>query len=311
MLRAVPSILARRRLEHISLHVGPRSFHKAGKPPFCLQGQALQPRSLASAAAAPMSATHESRYVDANGHRFYVVKAGSDSAKQPVLCMPGALGTAVTDFPQQLEGLSEQHQVISFDPRGYGNSRPPVRDWPADFYHRDARDAHAIMESLGFSEYNVVGWSDGANAAVILAAMQPQAVRRLVIFGGNAWVDQDDIDSYEATREVKKNWSKRMLATHLPVYGDDLQPMWDGFCDAMKGLLSRGGDICQKEALRIQCMTFVLAGAKDPMVPMCHPEWFSKNIRSARLHVFPEGKHNIHIKYAQEFNQLVMDFFAE
>ena len=27
-------------------------------------------------------------------------------------------------------------------------------------------------------------------------------------------------------------WSKRMLDTHRPVYGDDLQPMWSSFCDA-------------------------------------------------------------------------------
>ena len=43
---------------------------------------------------------------------------------------------------------------------------------------------------------------------------------------------------------------------------------------------------------------------------MFHPEWFHKNIPGARLHVFPEGKHNIHIKYADEFNKLVLDFFA-
>ena len=27
-------------------------------------------------------------------------------------------------------------------------------------------------------------------------------------------------------------WSKRMLDTHRPVYGDDLQPLWSSFCDA-------------------------------------------------------------------------------
>merc|ERR1712224_36109 len=89
-------------------------------------------------------------------------------------------------------------------PRGYGKSRPPVRDWPADFYHRDASDAHAIMEQLGYKSYSVIGWSDGANAAVILAAKWPEAVAKLVIFGGNAWVEQADIDGYEATRDVKK-----------------------------------------------------------------------------------------------------------
>lgn len=262
-----------------------------------------------------MSASSElgdAEYVEVRGHRFFVVRNGPvDSSSEAVLCMPGAMGTAETDFAPQLKGLAGKHHVVSFDPRGYGKSRPPVRDWPEDFYHRDAADATAIMQELGFEKFSIVGWSDGANAAVILAAKYPEAVKKLVIFGGNAWVEQEDIDSYEATRDVKANWSKRMLDLHVPVYGDDLQPMWDGFCDAMKGIMARGGDINQEEAKSLACPTFVLAGKKDPIVPMYHPTWYSENIPNVRLHVFPEGKHNIHIKYADEFNRLVLDFLAE
>lgn len=228
-----------------------------------------------------------------------------------MLCMPGAMGTAETDFSKQLVGLAGPHQVVSFDPRGYGKSSPPVRDWPADFYHRDADDAHSIMSSLGFTSYSVVGWSDGANAAVILAAKRPEAINKLVIFGGNSFTEQADIDSYEATRDVKTNWSKRMLDLHLTVYGDNLQPMWDGFCDAMKAIMDRGGNICKDEAKLVQCPTFLLHGAKDPIVPNYHPQWFAENIPTIRTHTFPDGKHNIHIKYGDEFNDLVLKFLAE
>ena len=40
----------------------------------------------------------------------------------------------------------------------------------------------------------------------------------------------------------------------------------------------------------------VLHGTKDQMVSGVHPEYFAKQIPDARLHVFPEGKHNIHLK---------------
>lgn len=265
----------------------------------------------AASGAAPTSDMGATAIVEANGHRFFVVSSGAASS-EPVLCMPGAMGTAETDFPYQLKGsMSAKYNVISMDPRGYGKSRPPVRDWPADFYQRDAADAHAVMEKLGFKAYSVIGWSDGANSAVILADKHPDVVKKLVILGGNAWVEQADIDSYEATRDVKKNWSKRMLDLHVPVYGDDLQPMWDGFCDAMKAIMARGGHINMEEAKRIRCPTFVLAGAKDPIVPLFHAKWYHENIPGAKLHVFPEGKHNIHIKYGDEFNELVMNFLAE
>ena len=58
----------------------------------------------------------------------------------------------------QLTGLSDSHQVVSYDPRGYGKSRPPVRDFPLDFYQRDAADAAALMAALGHESYAVMGW---------------------------------------------------------------------------------------------------------------------------------------------------------
>jgi len=262
------------------------------------------------AATAPPSDVGSTQYAMANGRQLFVVSSGEDSAAGPVICIPGAIGTAETDFSGQLLGLSERHRVVSFDPCGYGKSRPPVRNWK-NFYYQDGEDAHAVMESLGYSKYNVIGWSDGANAATLLAARRPDAVQKLVIFGGNAWVEQQDIDLYEQTRDVKTHWSKGMLAKHLPVYGDDLQPMWDGFCDAMKAIMDAGGDVCQVQAKSIQCPTFVLAGAKDAMAPIHHPQWLSENIPNARLHVFPDGKHNMHIKYKDDFNKMVLDFLAE
>eukprot|EP00501_MAST-03F_sp_TOSAG23-6_P002454 GSMAST32.ASY1.ANO1.2564.1 assembled CDS len=154
--------------------------------------------------------------------------------------MPGALGTAATDFSPQLDninGLANSHDVISFDPRGYGKSRPPVRDFPLDFYHRDADDAAELMNVLGHKKYTVMGWSDGAISAVIHAARHPDRVRSLIIFGGNAFFTADDIAAFEATRDVEKSWSSRMKDTHTPVYGSDLQDMWSGACDAWARIL--------------------------------------------------------------------------
>lgn len=245
----------------------------------------------------------------ANGQRFFVV-ANGDPESPPVVCIPGALGTAESDFYYQLEGLAHQHRVIAFDPRGYGNSRPPVRDFPVDFYYRDAEDAHAIMQSLGHESYSVIGWSDGANSGTILAATKVEAVQKFVTFGGNAWLEKGDVDGFETYRDVN-TWSKRMLGALLPVYGDDLQTMWGANLDTMQKLLENGGDVCQEHAKRIQCPTFVLAGQLDPITRYAHPKWFHENIPGARLHVFPEGKHNIHQKYAEEFNRLVLRFLAE
>lgn len=43
-------------------------------------------------------------------------------AGPPVICLPGAMGTAETDFALQLEGFAPAMGVVAFDPRGYGKS---------------------------------------------------------------------------------------------------------------------------------------------------------------------------------------------
>lgn len=266
---------------------------------------------MAAAGAAAAPAPRNSQHLEVNGRKLYVVTSGNIAGGIPVLCMPGAMGTAETDFAYQLDGLSHRHGVVSFDPRGYGQSRPPNRRYPIDFYHIDADDAAGVMEALGCKYYHVIGWSDGAIAATILASKRPEAVKKLVVFGIQASITQEDVDMYESTRDVEKAWSARMLSTHRGVYGDDVQPMWGSFCDAMKAIHAAGGDFCQKEAKTLTCPTLILHGEKDPLVPTHHPQWFQENIPGSRLHIFPGGKHNIHQKFAEEFNSMVRDFFAE
>jgi len=257
-----------------------------------------------------LSTACASGHLPINGVNIYYQSKGASGL--PLLCMPGAMGTAETDFKPQLENLSDAMQVVSFDPRGYGSSRPPARDFPLDFYQRDADDAAALMAALGHERYAVMGWSDGAMAAVKLAATQAAAVDRLIIFGGNAYLTKDDIDAFEATRDVEATWSKRMKATHYPVYGQEgLQTMWGAACDAWARILEeKGGDVCMAEARSIRCPTLVLHGAKDPICLSEHPEWFRDNIPGASLHILPEGKHNLHIRFADEVNGLVREFAA-
>jgi len=248
--------------------------------------------------------------MEVNGRQLWVVSSGSETSL-PVLCLPGAMGTAEVDFEHQLNGLSSKYRVVSFDPRGYGKSRPPARRYPQDFYHIDADDGAAVMEALGCKAFNVIGWSDGAISATILAAKNPEAVKKLVVFGIQASITKEDVDVYETLRSVEQAWSPRMLKTHRAVYGDEVQPMWSSFCDAMKSLYEAGGDMCQSEAKQLRCPTLILHGEKDPIVPAAHPQWMHENVPGSKMYTFPGGKHNIHQKFAEEFNQRVSDFFAE
>ena len=54
-----------------------------------------------------------------------------------------------------------------------------------------------LVKVLGHKRYAALGWSDGANTAMILAAQNTEAVEKLVVWGGNAYCTDADIKMYE------------------------------------------------------------------------------------------------------------------
>lgn len=241
-----------------------------------------------------------------NGVNIHYEVAGEGS--HVVLCIPGALGSTQTDFGPQLKGLKDDFTVIAFDPRGYGKSIPPKRDFPVDFFERDAKDAASLMDELGHSKYSILGWSDGGITAMILAAALPKSIHRMVVWGANATVTAKDIEMYDVIRDTSK-WSPKMREPLEALYGRvGLQEINSGWIDGITQFFNNGGDICTSAVKKIECPTLVVHGQKDPLVPQFHPDYLHANIRKAKLHVMPEGRHNLHLRFADEFNALVRAF---
>ncbi|XP_077389841.1 valacyclovir hydrolase isoform X1 [Festucalex cinctus] len=246
-----------------------------------------------------------------NGVDLYYEKAGSGN--HAVLLLPGALGSTKTDFQPQLKSLNQDlFTVVGWDPRGYGQSRPPDRDFPLDFFERDARDAVDLMRILGFAKFSLLGWSDGGITALIAAAKNPESINKTLVWGSNAFVSQKDLDIYNSVRDVSR-WSARMRAPMEAVYGAQVfAKTWQAWVDGIAQFARRPkGNICIDLLPLIRCPTLIVHGEKDPMVPSCHPHFLLKHIQGSRLHLMPEGKHNLHLRFPEEFNKLVEDFLQE
>lgn len=249
----------------------------------------------------------ESNYTRINDQTIHYVRAGQ--GPEPVLLLPGALGSATSDFTPQLEGLDrDKFTLIGWDPPGYGGSRPPARNFH-NFFAADARCAHTLMHQLGFDGgFSAVGWSDGGITALVLAGRYPAAVRKLVVFGSNAYISQADIDMIDKVADVSA-WSDRMKKPMFEMYGDGFPALWTDWCNAYREIYRRdGGDICCGDLKAIQAPTLVIHGAKDVMVAEEHVEHLTSNIKNAKSYIFPEGKHNLHFKYQKEFNKMVEEF---
>ncbi|CAG7821120.1 unnamed protein product, partial [Allacma fusca] len=145
-----------------------------------------------------------------------------------------------------------------------------------------------LMKNLGFEKFSMIGWSDGGITALILAALYPSSVEKLITIGANSYVDQEDVSSVNAIKNVD-NWSRRMVEPLLKVYGQEyLQDMWTKFCLAYEEMYANGGNICKDKLKDIKCPTLIVQGLKDAMVSVEHAEHLHKNISGSTLRIIPE-----------------------
>ncbi|HKB96479.1 MAG TPA: alpha/beta hydrolase, partial [Rhizomicrobium sp.] len=175
---------------------------------------------------------------------------------------------------------------------------------------RDAADMFALMSALGHERFSILGWSDGANIGTLMAAKKPERVTKLVVFGGQSFLTAQEIAAFNHIRKITA-WSPRAAEAMRAIYGDDLDELWDRYVGGQEALYQAGGDLYQPLLAKVACPTLILHGARDPLVPTFHPEAIHRGITGSRLHIFPEGKHNIHLRYAEEFNALTYAFLTE
>lgn len=61
----------------------------------------------------------------------------------------------------------------------------------------------ALSKKLGFPKYSVMGWSGGGCSALLAAIKHPETIRKLVVWGTFAYVDEHDTKIYECEMMLK------------------------------------------------------------------------------------------------------------
>jgi valacyclovir hydrolase len=129
--------------------------------------------SVAKMSSAAAGYTSQKLVLPSSQQPINYVKVGDGD--RPTMLLPGALGTAQSDLTTLLDGLNSRGKLtlIAWDPPGYGDSRPPARTWPLNYFERDAEFAVEFMKELGYDKFNVVGWSDGGEMDGTSYILQP------------------------------------------------------------------------------------------------------------------------------------------
>ncbi|XP_074644923.1 serine hydrolase BPHL-like [Tubulanus polymorphus] len=252
--------------------------------------------------------------VDVSGKTIHYEIVGNTNADRTILLIPGALGSGKTDFgPQLKHNWGEDVTLVAFDPPGYGKSTPPERKWTEQFLHNDAEVAAKFMKKIGKPYFSVMGWSDGGNTGVILAARYPKLVHKLVIWGSNSYCDEEMRACYHGIDELNK-WSHSRKQPYIDMYGyEKFKDLWESWVQSILKYASNGeeGNIYKDDLKNVKCPTLILHGDKDPQVPVYHPTYLHENIAGSTLKRYPNGKHNIHLRYADAFNERVKQFLDD
>jgi haloacetate dehalogenase len=118
------------------------------------------------------------QWIEAPAGKIFIRTAGSGP---PLLLLHGFPQTHV-EWRLVAPRLAEKFSVVLMDLRGYGQSSiPPSENGIAYSKREMAKDAVAVMRSLGQDRFRIVGHDRGARVAYRLALDHPECVEKLAV----------------------------------------------------------------------------------------------------------------------------------
>ena len=123
--------------------------------------------------------TFDRRWIEVNGVKILTRTGGQG---RPLLLLHGHPQTHVI-WHQVAQQLAKTHTVVMTDLRGYGDSDKPLGNMDHLNYSKRvmSQDQVAVMQQLGFDEFDVLAHDRGARVAHRMALDYPAAVRRLIL----------------------------------------------------------------------------------------------------------------------------------
>ena len=137
-------------------------------------------------------------YAEVNGQRIRYEDSGGDGP--PVILAHGFLMDREM-FAPQVEALSPEFRVITWDERGFGETEFDGKPFT---YWDSASDCLGLLDHLGIERAVVGGMSQGGFLSMRVALTAPLRVRALVLIDTQAGVE--DPQRLPAYRQMQETW---------------------------------------------------------------------------------------------------------
>lgn len=220
----------------------------------------------------------------------YVVRGSG----QPLILLHGN-GEDNTYFSHQIVYFQRSYRVIAIDTRGHGKT--PRGEEPFTI-SQFADDLYVFMKEHEIRRADMLGFSDGANIALLFTIRHPERVKRLILNGANlnpgglrTSVRFSLMKEYRAAKAAAEESEEAYRKVEL------------------LELMVKQPDIPINELKEVRVPTLVIVG-EDDMIKKSHSRKIYKKLPAAKFVVIP-GYHFIANENYDLFNLEVFNFLEE
>jgi pimeloyl-ACP methyl ester carboxylesterase len=247
--------------------------------------------------AAPLPPAAAQGHVENDGARIWYAAYGDG---MPVILLHGGLGNA-GNWGSQLPALVDRgYRVVLIDSRGHGRSTRDARPYS---YELMGTDVVAVMDRLGIEKAAMVGWSDGACTALVLARRMPLRVAGVFYFACN--MDSSGTKEFAPTPIVDRCFSRHRkdYATLSPTPDD-----FDAFVEAV-GLMQRTQpNYSVADLAEIHVPVAIVQAEHDEFIKAEHADHLARSIPEAELVILPGVSHFAPVQRPDLFNREILAF---
>jgi pimeloyl-ACP methyl ester carboxylesterase len=256
---------------------------------------------FAAEGAPPFPTVMRESHLTHDGARIWFADSGGDGA--PVVLLHGGLGHS-GNFGRQVPALLDAgYRVVAVDSRGHGRS---TRDERPYSYERLASDVLAVLDACGIDRAALVGWSDGACTALVLAHRAPERAAGVFFFACN----MDPSGTLEL--DEANPLLGRCFGRHVKDYAA-LSPTpqaFEALAEAVNRMQQTEPNYSVERLAEIRTPVRIVQGEDDEFIKRDHAEHLARTIPGADLQILPQVSHFAPLQRPDLFNAAVLDFLA-
>jgi pimeloyl-ACP methyl ester carboxylesterase len=251
--------------------------------------------------AEPLPTPSKRDYLDHDGARIWYATYGSGS---PVILLHGGLGHS-GNWGYQVPALVDSgHCTVLIDSRGHGRS---TRDSRPYSYELMAGDVLAVMDALHLEKAALVGWSDGACTALIVAMQNPARVSGVFFFGCN--MDPSGVREIAQPNPILDRCFSRHAKDYaqLSATPDQFPP----FVAAVSQMMKTQPNYFAQDLARITVPVAIVQSEHDEFIKLEHAEYLARSIPGAEFILLPGVSHFAPLQRPEQFNRVMRTFLGK